>query len=222
MNKYFLMFFSPLLLVPSVTVIAEDENGETEVFDPSKHVRIKYNKFNTPDAVIFDVLLDEVLTNAESRTEKQLESWVFSQMNATYNSTIDAWVTSNPETVRHSRDEISSFTDLLVDVANKSFKTSEKSQKKLFCPNHKSLSFEKKLAALEQRNIDKIVDAEFFYDQTIEALDDVGRADLRAWIARIKQGYGATEYNYKTLWAGRDTELESQFSNYCESVGVVK
>lgn len=219
MKKYFSIILAISLALP---LFAEQKTKDSEIVDPLQHVRITYNKFNTPDAAIFDMLLDMIRTYTETRTEAQLETWVFSQMNATWDQEADAWVTSQVETPRHSREDISELVDLLLDVANNSFQTSVTSQRKLFCPKGKPLGMEQKLAALEQRNIDKKVDEEFYLNATMESIGDIASADLRAWLSRIKSGYKAREYNYRTLWEGREDELDTQFSHLCKTLGDSK
>jgi len=201
---------------------ADQRINEPITRDASEHVRLTYNQFNTPDAAVFDVLLDMIRTYTETHTESQLENWVFSQMNATWDSSAGAWITSQPDTLKYSRHEIGPVLDLLVSVANESHENSLNSKRSIFCPKGKPLNMEQKLAALEQRNIDKQVDARYYLDKTMDALGESGSADLRGWLSRIKKGYLAKEYNYRSLWAGREAELTKQFSQFCKTVGVTQ
>ena len=219
MNKFLLSLVALSTVVLNSPIYATESSDLTQVVDPSQHVHIEYNQFNTSDSIIFDVLLGMIRDYSETHSESQLESWVSTEINATYDQEIGAWVISQVATSRYTSDEIRDLTALLLDAANRSFVTSLTSQRNLFCPKGKPLNMKRQLAALEQQNIDKRVDADFYLNFVMEKISEALGADLRAWISRIKAGYRGREYNYRTLWEGRENELNEQFLNFCNQLG---
>lgn len=199
---------------------ADADTDAARLMDPSKHVRMVYDRFNSPDSKIFAVLLTIIQTKTETSTEEKLDSWVWGEMNKTYSPELGAWVTPQLKTLRHSREEIREFVDLLLEVTDRSFETELNLRRELFCPVGKFATMEKRFAALERHYINKQVDDEYYLNYTMERISEQSRADLRAWLSRLKVGFRERVSNHRTLWAGRESLLDVAFSNFCEVFGA--
>lgn len=137
----------------------------------------------------------------------------------TYSLDREAWLTPQLETARHSGAEIREFVDLLLEVADRSLETGMNLRRELFCPSDKFTTMQQKIEALERRDIDKQLDAEYYMNDTMERIDEQSGADLRAWLSRMKVGFKAWLYNYRTMWEGRDSGLDQEFTKWCETFG---
>lgn len=214
----------PVLFVAATWLSDIPADADTDVaplLDPSEHIRIEYNEFNTPDSRVFEAMLAVMQSYLDARSRTELEGWVFTEMNMTYNRKIEAWVTPQAETIRHSRGDIGEFVDLLLDVADKLEETTARTQLDLFCPSDKfsATDTEQIYAAAESWDKVKFENADFYLDYTMEQIGEQASADLRAWISRKKDGYSATEYNDRSLWAGRESELIARFAEICTARG---
>ena len=220
MNKL-LVFITAVVLCCTVFAQEDLENLRTNpapLMDPSQHVRIKYDRFNTPDSMVFEAMLALIQLRLNDKGDMELEDWVVTEMNLTNIGDTDVWLTSQVETRRHSREDIREFVDLLLDVADKSQATSLKTSQKIFCPSQKFSNMEQRFVALERWNIDSSVNAVFYLNYTMERISEQASADLTAWISRFKQGYTRTKYDFRTLWAGRESELDAKFARMCEAI----
>lgn len=181
--------------------------------DPIPHLRIEYDRFNTPDSTIFASLLDYV-----AHTDWR-ENMVSTEMNMTYDREIDAWVIAPNKTPRHSREDVQKFVTLFLDVADKSQVATVKLKRKLFCPSQKFKTMEQRFVALETWDIEEYADAEYYLNYTMEQMGEQARADLRAWLYRNKQGFMSRKYNARTKWAGRESDLDTRFADICNEIG---
>jgi hypothetical protein len=208
---------------PAYAADREAGADEAPLMDPSKHIHIVYNKHHTPDSMVFTSLLASIQSFDETTFfGKDLEDWVYQEMNTTYSMKLEAWFMPRVESRRHSREDIQELADLLLDVTNKWYDTTVNAQQDAFCHSEKFSSMEQKLTALERRVIEVDVEADFYLNYTMEQISEQSRADLRAWISRWKQGFSGTRYNTRTMWAEHESMLDANFVAMCEAAGGIE
>lgn len=92
---------------PAYAADREAEADEAPRMDPSKHIRIVYNKFNTPDSKVFEILMGRIQSFDEtSYFGEELEDWVYHEMNRTYSCEIETWFMPRVESRRQSRADL--------------------------------------------------------------------------------------------------------------------
>ncbi|MDX1440448.1 MAG: hypothetical protein R3284_11155 [Rubricoccaceae bacterium] len=150
---------------------------------------------------------------------KELEDWVYQEMNTTYSPEMEAWYMPRNHLRRHSSEDIQEIAGLLHDVSDKWHETILEAQRDAFCNSEKYTTLEKKLAVLERAEIEADVEADFYLEFTMERLSEQSRADLRAWLSRRKQGFSGTRYDARTMWLGHEGLLDEKFVALCEAAG---
>jgi hypothetical protein len=205
--------------LPAVSDISNED-----WIDPSQHVRIVYNEFNTPDSMLFAALLERLYLEDELNPGARLQDLVSTNMNMTFSREANAWVISQIDTPRYSTEEVRSMVEIFLDLANESYEAKINTQRKIFCPieRQKNLSKESKLKAFERWDIEKDSKAEFYFDKAVALLGEEAAADLRSWLSRMKKSYMNRRYNPRTLWEGRENELDARFERICNDLGEVK
>lgn len=208
-----------LILLPIASLIAVANPKSERESDMVSDVLVEYNQFNAPDSMIFMALLDRFRVYRDSLTERELENVVFSAMNLSWDPEAQAWITVQPDRIRHSREEIRDFIKLMMSTSQDSFDSQIERQRQLFCQREKLTSLNDKLTAMEKWQSAKSQDQELYFDYVMGQIDKQTQADLLAWLGRLKTGFTAREYRIRKTWAGHEDKIDERFNSICAAIG---
>ena len=212
-----------LFVEPLYSADGKTSTDRTPPMNPSAHVLIQYNRYNAPDSMIFDGLLARIYWFDETTFFGQgFEDWVYQEMNTTYSNQSGAWFMPRMESRRYTQTEIEEIADLLMETAQSWFETTINAQRDAFCGSETLPTMNQKLTVLENSIIEADANAEFFLNHTMEQLNQQSRADLRAWINRMKQGFTSTRYNPRTMWAEHEDMLDAKLISLCENARALE
>ena len=197
-------------LLLSVPVWAQ----ESSIQNIDEHIRLEYHGANTPDSMVFRLMLWRIDDKAKQRSKQEIEDWIFTEMNIFFDAERETWIL-NEATNRHSREEIKDIIPILLTVAKESASTRLETRRELLCPEAGFANHEAMFRALERKNSLTRAGEESIMRYTYDAIGEKLSQSLREWINRSKSGYSNKKYNTRSLWAGNEAGLKAKLEGFC-------
>jgi hypothetical protein len=201
--------FAAVVALASVMAMAE----------PSEEaVRFEFNTLETPDHVVYGLMLRLVQDNASKLGRRYTSDWIHTELNLEWSPEAGAWVVPNRER-RFQRVDTDRVMRLMLSGGTAFERMNASATRVLLCPDDEAWPQDQAVfLAFDRLDDMRLANAKQCLESTESRLDARVVPALRAWIGRQKPGVRVRYYDHEETWAGREAEFAQLHLDVCHDL----